>query len=85
MAKKIECDICHSKAIIYTTKSITPQYFDSYCRCTNEQCGTTFVMETTFSRRITPSKLDMNTFIESLIAGMDEKKRTELLERYQTT
>ncbi|EPR43125.1 transcriptional activator Ogr/delta [Desulfovibrio sp. X2] len=56
---RIICDRCKSKAIITTTRELTPQFRKLYCACTNPECGHTFVVNVEFSHTLSPSALDL--------------------------
>ena len=55
MSVRVSCNQCHSKSVINSSKSETPEFKTLYCSCTNPHCGHTFVSHLSFSHTLSPS------------------------------
>ena len=73
---RIYCTRCTNKAIIRTSKEMSPTTRQLYCSCTDPECGHTFVMDLSFSHTLSPSALDLP---EPVRLGLRTKTHSEVL------
>ncbi|MBU1666154.1 MAG: ogr/Delta-like zinc finger family protein [Gammaproteobacteria bacterium] len=62
----IACPHCHSRAIIRTSRAMSPLTRDAYCQCTNLACGHTFRAVTEIVETISPSAVPDPEIVEKL-------------------
>lgn len=56
---RIRCPRCNGKAIIRSSKELSPTLKQLYCLCGDPECGHSFVMDLAFSHTLSPSALDL--------------------------
>ncbi|MCJ2164644.1 MULTISPECIES: ogr/Delta-like zinc finger family protein [unclassified Pseudodesulfovibrio] len=60
MAFRVYCPICKRVARIESSNSMSRQFKQAYCACSNPECGHTFVMNVEFSHTLSPSALSLS-------------------------
>lgn len=80
-AFKIHCGKCNERANIRKTVWTTYEVGNLYCACTNVECGHTFVMSISFSHTLSPSALDTDGVVKTLIDCLspEQRKNTALI------
>lgn len=73
---RIYCTRCQSKAIIRSSREMSPNLRQLYCLCSDPECGHGFVMDLSFSHTLSPSALDLP---EQTRQDLREKSPVEVL------
>ncbi|MEZ9233259.1 ogr/Delta-like zinc finger family protein [Vibrio amylolyticus] len=75
---RIICNECGAKARIQKTNRISPSHSDSYCSCTDPECGHTFVMNISYSHTLSPSAKTTSQMALLLVRSLPPEQRAEL-------
>lgn len=73
----VHCGKCEGRAHIKKTNWLTPEVGTIYCACTNVECGHTFTMSISFSHTLSPSALDTDGVVKTLIDCLSPEQRKE--------
>ncbi|WP_102404668.1 ogr/Delta-like zinc finger family protein [Vibrio sp. 10N.261.55.A7] len=75
---RIICNECGAKARIQKTNRLSPSHADSYCSCSDPECGHTFVVNVSFSHSLSPSAKTTSQMALSLVKALPPEQRAEL-------
>ncbi|MGB0895327.1 MAG: ogr/Delta-like zinc finger family protein [Parashewanella sp.] len=72
---RVICKECGEKAVIRKTNTISVEYVDLYCACTDPECGHTFVSNLSYARPLSPSAKTTSDVVMSLFKALPPEQR----------
>jgi len=77
---RVICQHCGAKALITSSNQLSAMVKDLYCKCSNLECGASFVCTLGFKRTINPPVSTMKALALEIVNGMSKAEKTEIMQ-----